>query len=419
MRTVGLDKNVSSPWFHQGAVLSPTWLQGSSERHVSEDALWGDPPQLCNFPAVKTLATAFAVQSKKNWHATHLEYQLFKKLIAEIVVKFYDVLWCLHPVFFDTLEGGVQTSVSDVLSSMWGCQPQIVTRWDRSLNECEMVGPQTRFDQFRCAVRHLVGKREVCIIMVGLDRVLAVPEFGYCRVYNVILHYIWARLPVSQSPPPWYGPPGPCPGGGVRAFTTTSTIATTIITPTTPLRRLLLGPRAPHTTTTTNAAATTAAAAATAAATTTTTTIYYYILYMSNFISTSTSTSTFKPNYVCTHVCPHHRPQGGGGYLGGGGRGGPVKPGSYIHMYPLEFVQSAGFSRQNDDIVKVSGFSWYLEWQISRLAKVPAEAGSPGENAADRRFQCGEIGYSALKTCYSSGCQADVKQMSSRCAERW
>ena len=96
-------------------------------------------------------------------------------------------------------------------------------------------------------------------------------SYSYCI-------YIYIYIPGSRfpSPPPlpqWYGPPGPCPGGGVRAFTTISTSATTIITPTTPTT-----PRAPPTTT--NAAATpaAAAAAATAAATTTTTTIYYYIL---------------------------------------------------------------------------------------------------------------------------------------------
>ena len=158
----------------------------------------------------------------------------------------------------------------------------------------------------------------------------------YAYIYIYI--YIWARLPVSQPP------------GGVRAFTTISTIstistiATTIVTPTTPTT-----PRAPPTTT--NAAATTAAAAAAAAAaTTTTTTILLYT--MSIFTSTSTSTSTFKPNYVCTHVCPHHRPQGGEDTLEGG-RGGPVKPGSYIYIYIYVYIcfsNDISFSKSTSEL---------------------------------------------------------------------
>ena len=128
--------------------------------------------------------------------------------------------------------------------------------------------------------------------------------------------------PGFPVPPPWYGPPGPCPGG-VRAFTTISTIATTIITPTTPTT-----PRAPPPTTT-NAAATTAAAAATAAATTTTTTIYYYILcpFLLPLLLLLLNSTMYVHMYART---TGHR---GGRIPWRGGRGGPVKPGSYIIIF--------------------------------------------------------------------------------------
>ena len=134
-------------------------------------------------------------------------------------------------------------------------------------------------------------------------------------IFNINIHmYIIYMSPAPGfpvPPPQWYGPPGPCPGGGgVRAFTTISTIAIIIITPTAPTT-----PRAPPTTTTTaNAAATTDYCCCCCCGYCC---CYYYDYYyillytMSIFTSTSTSTSTFKPNYVCTHACPHHRPQGG------------------------------------------------------------------------------------------------------------
>ena len=142
----------------------------------------------------------------------------------------------------------------------------------------------------------------------------------------IIYIYIWAWLPVSQSPPfQWYGPPGPCPRRGVRAFTTISTIATTIVTPTTPTT-----PRAPPTTT--NAAATTAAAAATAAATTTTTTIYYYILCL--FLLPLPLLLLLLNPTMYVHMYAPTTGHRGGGYLGGGGEGGTSEAWLiYIYIY--------------------------------------------------------------------------------------
>ena len=135
-----------------------------------------------------------------------------------------------------------------------------------------------------------------------------VEKTDYIYIYNILY---------EPSPPPqWYGPPGPCPRGGVRAFITISTIATTIITPTTPTT-----PRAPPTTT--NAAATTDYCCCCCCCCCGYCCCYYYDYYyillyiMSIFTSTSTSTSTLHPN-MYVHMYAPTTATGGGGYLGGG-----------------------------------------------------------------------------------------------------
>ena len=140
-------------------------------------------------------------------------------------------------------------------------------------------------------------------------------------------------------PPPMVWSPRPMPRGGGGSGPSLPFLPLLLLL----LLLLLRTPRAPPTTTT-NAAATTDCCCCCCCCCCCGYCCcyycdYYYILLytMSIFTSTSTSTSTFKPNYVCTYACPHHRPQGGEDTLEGGGRGGPVKPGSYMVFYHLTF----------------------------------------------------------------------------------
>ena len=83
---------------------------------------------------------------------------------------------------------------------------------------------------------------------------------------------------------------------------------------------------------TTAAAAAAAAAAATAAATTAIATIYYYILCLF-LLPLPLLLPLLNPTmYVHMHA-PTTGHRGGEDTLEGGGRGGPVKPGSYIYIY--------------------------------------------------------------------------------------
>ena len=81
---------------------------------------------------------------------------------------------------------------------------------------------------------------------------------------------------------------------------------------------------------------------------------------MSIFTSTSTSTFIFIPNYVCTHVCPHHRPQGGEDTLEGGEGGTSEAWLIYIYVYIL-YVESLVYTIGNvhSTIIWVGVFTKY------------------------------------------------------------
>ena len=159
----------------------------------------------------------------------------------------------------------------------------------------------------------------------SIDLIWAFATLWRCRHQHQLAHYNWKKASIYEPgsqfpspPPPMVWSPRPRPGGGSGPslpFLPPSPPPTTPI-PTTPTTPTTTTPPAPPTTPTPTTPTTPPTPPTTPTPTTTTTTT------SSSSSSSSSSTSTSKPNYVCTHVCPHHRPQGGEDTLEGGGGGG-------------------------------------------------------------------------------------------------